>query len=96
MKAAKSFFGPVLRPFEKGDGPYSYKPMHRKILVVVGALFALLCGVSLYFSTMTEGAGFLIPLLVFGSVSAVSLIVGLLGSDRAVAKIWGQDKPAGH
>ena len=94
MKSSKSPFRFILGPLEKGDGPYSYRPSHRKILIAVGVLFAFLCGVLLYFASNTGGAaGYLIPLLVFGTVSAVTLIVGFLGSDRAVAKIWGQDKP---
>ncbi len=92
MTSLKKFFWFVLRYFEQGDGPYNYKPMHRQILAAVGALFALLCGVSLYLSGGTSGVGFLIPVLVFSAVAAVCLIVALLGSDRAVAKIWGQDR----
>lgn len=84
----------VLRHFEKGDGPYAYKPMHRKALVAVGALFGVLCGVSVYLSAGTEGLGFLIPTLIFATAAAVCLIVGLLGSDRAVATIWGQKHSA--
>jgi len=81
----------VLRYFEQGEGDYRYKPMYRTILVVVGLLFGVLCGVSLYLSAGTEGLGFLIPVVIFSSVAIVCLIVGLLGTDRAVARIWGQD-----
>ncbi len=96
MKSLKPLFQFILGPLEKGEGPYSYRPSHRKILVAVGVLFAFLCGVLIYFASTTGGAtGYLIPLLVFGTVSAVTLIVGFLGSDRAVAKIWGQDRPGG-
>lgn len=97
MKSSKSIFRFILDPLEKGDSPYAYKPSHRKILIAVGVLFALLCAVLLYFAGSSEGAaGYLIPLLVFGTVSAVTLIVGFLGSDRAVARIWGQDKPGNN
>ena len=82
----------ILRFFEQGDEPYSYKPLNRKILLVVGVLFNLLCVVSLYLSAGTEGYGFLLPVLVFFAVGFVCLVVGLLGSDRAVSKIWGQNK----
>jgi hypothetical protein len=81
----------VLRYFEQGEGNYRFKPMYRWILIVVGLLFGVLCGVSLFLSTGTEGLGFLIPVVIFSTVAAVCLIVGLLGSDRAVARIWGQD-----
>jgi hypothetical protein len=34
-------------------------------------------------------AGFVLPALVFGTVGVVALVVGGLGNDRAVARIWG-------
>ncbi len=92
MGSLRKIFWFVLRYFEQGDKPYAYKPMHRKILIVVGVLFGFLCGVSLYLSPQSAGPTALIPVLVFSTVAAVCLIVGLLGSDRAVARIWGQDK----
>ena len=82
----------ILRHFEKGDGPYDYKPLHRTILLVVGTLFGALAVGTIYLSAGSASYGVLIPVLVFGTVSGVCLVVGLLGSDRAVAKIWGQEK----
>ena len=82
----------ILRHFEKGDGPYDYKPLHRTILLVVGTLFGVLAIGTIYMSAGSAGYGVLIPVLVFGTVSGVCLVVGLLGNDRAVAKIWGQEK----
>jgi hypothetical protein len=91
MESLRKVFWFVLQFFEQGDGPYRYKPMYRKVLLAVGCLFALLCAVSVYFSAGVAGFGALIPVLVFATVSAVCLIVGLLGSERAVSRIWGQD-----
>jgi hypothetical protein len=82
----------ILRHFEKGNGPYDYKPLHRKILLVVGTLFAVLVVGTIYMSPSSAGYGVAIPVLVFGTVSGVCLVVGLLGNDRAVARIWGQEK----
>ena len=82
----------ILRHFEKGNGPYDYKPLHRKILLVVGTLFAVLAVGTIYMSPSRAGHGVAIPVLVFGTVSGVCLVVGLLGNDRAVARIWGQEK----
>jgi hypothetical protein len=45
--------------------------------------------VSLYFSAQVGGFGGVLPALVFFAASFVSMVVGLLGSERAVAKIWG-------
>ena len=88
-KQLRKIFWFILRYFEKGDEPYNYKPLNRTILVIVGFLFIALSTITVYFSTDIEGYGFLIPVVVFFSVGFVSITVGLLGSDRAVSKIWG-------
>ncbi|UCD33327.1 MAG: hypothetical protein JSV38_05515 [Desulfobacterales bacterium] len=79
----------ILQYFEKGNEPYNYKPLNRKILVIVGFLFIGLSTVTLYLSIDAEGYGYLIPVIVFFGVGFVSITVGFLGSDRAVSKIWG-------
>lgn len=80
---------PILQLFEKGEEAYIYKPSHRSALIAVGVLFMLLASVSLYFSLQVGGFGGIVPVLVFLVASLTSLIVGVLGSERAVAKIWG-------
>ena len=85
----RHLFGFILQPFEQGDESFTHKPLNRKILVAVGALFGMLCAVSITLAIANGQAGYLIPIVVFGGASLVSLVVGLLGSDRAVAKIWG-------
>lgn len=84
----RTLFSPVLRPLESGDEPFSYKPSHRKILIIVSLLFSFLAAVVL---SLNHGGdmGYLFPVVVFGVVGVVGLVVGFLGSDRAVAKIWG-------
>ena len=85
----KKMFWFILRFFEQGEGPYNYKPLNRTVLLVVGLLFLSLSAITFYTSTHTEGYGYLIPLLAFFAVGFVCVIVATLGSDRAVAKIWG-------
>lgn len=82
-------FRPVLNLFEKGSEPYDYKPLNRKILLVMGLLFCGLAAAVAYVAPRDDGFGFLIPLSVFSMVGFVCIIVGVLGNDRAVAKIWG-------
>ena len=89
----KAFFrklcSPVLNIFEKGEGPYAYKPLNRQILIVIGVMFGGLAALVVYLLPMGEDLGFLVPVIVFSVIALISLIVGLLGTDRAVAKIWG-------
>ena len=83
------FFSPILNIFEGGDEPYSAKPLNRKILIVIGVLFSGLCSVVVYLSYDKGEPGYIIPVIVFSAVALVALVVGFLGSDRAVAKVWG-------
>lgn len=82
-------FLPILSIFESGEGEYSYKKSHRKILLAVGALFLILSAVSATSAIISSQMGGLIPFLVFFLVGFICEVVGLLGSNRAVAKIWG-------
>lgn len=88
----RKLFWFILRFFESGDESYEYKPLNRKILIIVGLLFSVLALITIYVSIGNDGYGFLIPVVVFLGVGLVSIIVGFLGSDRAVAKIWGSRK----
>lgn len=82
----RSICAPILKIFENGDEQYIYKPMSRVILLVIAILFGFLtAGIILLMNSL----GAIIPLIIFGTVSLVCLIVATLGSDRAVAKIWG-------
>jgi len=90
MKAQfRKIFSLILNIFEQGSEPYAYKPLNRKILIFMGILFSGLIILVLYFLPEDVGFSFLIPVVVFGGIALVTLVVGLLGTDRAVAKIWG-------
>jgi hypothetical protein len=88
-------FWPILGRFEKGDAPFSYKASSRTILLIVGILFGALSGGSLYFSILKGDFSAFLPILVFFGVALVCLVVGGLGSDRAVATLWGNAKYKG-
>ncbi|GAA6135824.1 hypothetical protein NBRC116188_26140 [Oceaniserpentilla sp. 4NH20-0058] len=82
-------FAPILDVFESGDDPVVYKASHRTILIVMSFLFSVLASSVCLLSWGAEDKGFLIPVVVFGLVGFVGFVVGTLGTDRAVAKIWG-------
>ena len=82
-------FWPILSFFESDEDPKHYKRSHRVILVVVGLLFlslSIASGVAAYSSSES---GAFIPAVVFFAVGSVSVVVGALGSNAAVSKIWG-------
>lgn len=88
----RNIFWPILRQFETGEPIEKYKASHRTILVVVGALFLVLSTASGFASVYAGSMGALIPVMVFFAVGMVTLVVGALGTNEAVSRIWGQDK----
>jgi len=85
----RKLFAPILNIFEQGDEAYVYKSLNRKILLVIGGLFVGLASAVAYLAFENGDPGFALPVLVFSVLALVTLVVGLLGTDRAVAKIWG-------
>ena len=88
----QALFSPVLNVFESGDSDYSYKASHRTVMLVIGGLCLLLSLVSLAAAIFTAQLAAAFPFLVFFAAGAICLIVGGLGSDRAVAKLWGNTR----
>jgi hypothetical protein len=88
-KVLRRFFALLLNYFEAGEGEFNYRKSHRTALIAAGCLFLILSLVSLWAALTTALLGAFIPLCVFGSASLVCLVVGTLGSERAVATIWG-------
>lgn len=88
-KLLRTLFAPLLNYLEQGDEDFAYRPSHRTILMALGFLLMLMSLVGAYFTYKLAQFGFLIPVLVFGAVSMTCIVVASVGSDRAVAKIWG-------
>ncbi|MDX2504601.1 MAG: hypothetical protein QNL62_09015 [Gammaproteobacteria bacterium] len=84
----RAIFSPILKIFESGTEEFVYKSSHRVILVFIGCLFSGLA-TAVFIVAQGKDPGYFLPVLIFGAVGLVSLIVGLIGTDRAVAKIWG-------
>lgn len=80
---------PILKPLESGEVGPNYKASHRTILNVVGLLFLTLSSISAGALVYTGQLGALVPVLVFLGIGGLSLIVGTLGTDAAVSRMWG-------
>ncbi len=87
----RHWFWPILRHFETDQQPTHYKESYRLILLVVGSLFLFLSAASAGSALINGELGAIIPVAVFFAVGFVAVIVGWLGSDAAVAKIWGRN-----
>ncbi len=83
-------FSPIVDLFEAPDdgSEYNYSPSHRKILMVMGFLFLGVTGVGIFFAIQANAMAALFPVVLFGSIGLLCLIVAGLGSDRAVSKLW--------
>ena len=83
-------FGPLLKLFETDKEPAGYKKSHRIVLIVMGSLFGVLgAGSGAAAIYVGELAG-LLPAVVFFAVGFTAVVVGSLGSNGAVSRIWGE------
>lgn len=82
-------FWPILKFFETDEEPANYKKSHRVALNIVGTLFIFLSLGSAGAAYFSGELGSLIPVVVFFCVGLVTVVVGSLGSNGAVSKIWG-------
>ena len=80
---------PLLRLFETETQPENYKASHRFALNFIGFVFLLLSFVSTLLGYSSGELGAIIPALIFFGAGLSAVIVGLLGSNGAVAKVWG-------
>jgi hypothetical protein len=85
----RNVFSPILTIFEQGDEPYMYKSLSRKILIAMGIMFAGIATFVITYIIRNDAYGYFAPAIVFSLVALVAIIVGCLGTERAVAKIWG-------
>ncbi len=85
----KNIFSPILNIFEKNNNEFVYRSLNRKIVLFISSVFFLLAFALPVFLPQLIEMGFWFVMLVFGSLSLIGLIVGLLGSDKAVAKLLG-------
>ncbi|MDO6746393.1 hypothetical protein [Gilvimarinus sp. 1_MG-2023] len=85
----RKVFKPLLAPLEAGTEPYHYKPLSRKVLFFFGAVFTFLGLLAAWLIPEGADLGYYFPVLVFTLAGLYGLIVGALGEDRAVARIWG-------
>jgi drug/metabolite transporter (DMT)-like permease len=84
----RKLFAFILNIFESGDGAFVYKKSHRYILLFIGFMFTGMATAVVYVAKDVD-LSYLFSALIFATIGLTSFLVGLLGNERAVAKIWG-------
>ncbi len=85
----KNIFSPILNIFENNNNEFIYRSLNRKIVLFISVVFSLLAFALPVFLPQLVQMGYWFVMLVFGALSFTGLVVGLLGSDKAVAKLLG-------
>jgi hypothetical protein len=80
---------PILKLFETDVVADNFKRSHRIALNVLGGLFILITFASAWAASTSDELAAFIPVVVFFCIGSVAVIVGALGSNGAVCKIWG-------
>ena len=85
----RNIFSPILNIFEKNNDDFVCRTLNRKIVLFISSVFFLLAfGLPYYMPQLIE-MGYWFVMFIFGGLSSVGLIVGIFGSDKAVAKLLG-------
>ena len=79
-------FRPILNLLEAEGEGFVYRKSHRMILIITSCLFLFLASLSLYLAPSVD---YLFAVLIFGGAGLLGLVVGAVGKDVAVARLWG-------
>jgi len=88
----RQLFSPLLNIFENTSDEFTLTPTNRKVTLIIGAATLVMTILMPIISGLENWTGFIFPVLVFGSMSICSFVIGCLGSDHAVAKLLGNRK----
>lgn len=89
MKLLRKLFDPVLRHFETGAEGYRLASWKRPVVCIVSLILTGLAIAVPWVAPADVRSGAWLPTIVFGFMGLVGLVVGILGSDHAVAKLLG-------
>lgn len=85
----RKLMNPLLSRFENNSDDYQLTPTNRKVALFISGTFLILAIVIPFIVWPQPITSFIFPVIVFGSLGIVGLIVGTLGTDHAVAKLVG-------
>ncbi len=89
MQRLRKLCFPVLKHFEENSQHYRTAGWKRPVVCVVSLILLALAAAVPFVAPADVRSGAWLPTIVFGSMGCIGMIVGLLGSDHAVAKLLG-------
>ncbi len=81
----------LLAPLENRSQSAQYKPLQRKVLLLLSVLFLGLSAGVIFVAPSDQIAAYF-PVLVFGGAGIYGLLVAFFGSDKAVANLWNSNR----
>ena len=85
----RQLFHPILRFFENDSDEFNLTPTNRKVALFISATFVIIAILPPVIASGSPITGYIFPMIVFGGIGFIGLVVGSLGSDHAVAKLVG-------
>ena len=85
----RQLFHPVLRFFENDSDEFQLTPTNRKVALFISATFVIIAFLLPIIASAQPFTAYIFPVAVFGGIGLIGLVVGILGSDHAVAKLVG-------
>lgn len=82
-------FSFILNIFENESDEYNLTATNRKVALFICGTFSILAILIPIIAASKPVTSYIFPVLVFGVLGFVGLVVGILGSDHAVAKLVG-------
>ncbi len=89
MNLLRKLFQPLLSLFERGSEGYRPANWKRPVVCILSLILTGLAIAVPLVAPADVRSGAWLPTIVFGGMGFVGLVVGILGSDQAVAKLLG-------
>lgn len=85
----RRLFYPILRFFENDSDEFNLTSTNRKVALFISTTFVIIALLLPVIASGSPFTSYIFPVIVFGSIGFIGLVVGSLGSDHAVAKLVG-------
>lgn len=85
----RHLFHPILKFFENDSDDFKLTSTNRKVALFISVTFVIIAFLLPIIASTQPVTAYIFPVVVFGGIGFIGLVVGILGSDHAVAKLVG-------